>query len=484
MAGGITALPVVAMFRLGLALGSTRAAVAMAIGANLIAIVSLVGAPRLPIRLALLDAVAMGVSVFVGSVTSPYPWLHTVVLIPWCFGAGMLVVFGQSQATVGTQAVIAYVVLGRFSGPPLASFHLSLLVLAGALVEVAALVALRLPPSLRYQRNRLADAFASVAELAGRDPHLPATDVLATLDQAERALSAPSLFGRTDVRDLRAALDQARRTRLELTTLAGLRTRLSTEGDSRAQPAIDSCLAEVEAVPTKLAAALRHPRRPTIWQPDAAAFRTALIPLEDAFARDESPGDLIARQCVSYLSAVGGQMRAAGNLVENARTIDSRRAWRPRVPTPPAPDFGKIRNDAAIVRDNLRTDSPAFRHAVRLAVAVPASAMLASWLSLPRSYWVPFAVAVILKPDFSTLFGRGLGRLIGTLLGATLAAVLVSELHPDLLMTTVLVALTAWAAYSTWGASFAVSIGFVTALVLILLSTSLTDTVGTAVDRL
>jgi hypothetical protein len=95
-----------------------------------------------------------------------------------------------------------------------------------------------------------------------------------------------------------------------------------------------------------------------------------------------------------------------------------------------------------------------------------------------RGYWVPFAVTVILKPDDSTLLGRGAGRLIGTLFGATLAAVLVSELHPDLLLTTVFVALTAWAAYPTWTASFSVSIGFVTALVLILLSTSLTDTVA------
>jgi uncharacterized membrane protein YccC len=118
-----------------------------------------------------------------------------------------------------------------------------------------------------------------------------------------------------------------------------------------------------------------------------------------------------------------------------------------------------------------------------LAVAVPASLFLASWLSLPRGYWLPFAVAVILKPDYSTLFDRGLGRVVGTLVGATLAAVLVSELHPDLLLTTVFVALTAWAVYSTWAASFSVAMGFVTALVLILLSTSLTDSVGTAVDR-
>ncbi len=95
-----------------------------------------------------------------------------------------------------------------------------------------------------------------------------------------------------------------------------------------------------------------------------------------------------------------------------------------------------------MARENLRGDAPAFRHAVRLAVAVLASALLASWLSLPRGYWVPFAVAVILKPDYSTLFSRGVGRIIGTMLGATLAAILVSGLHPGLILTAVLVVLT------------------------------------------
>jgi len=483
VAGAITAIPVVAVFALGLALFGTRAAIAMAVGANLIAIVSLVGAPRLPIRLAFIDAAVMGASVFVGAATEPHAWLHTLVLVPWCFGAGMLVVFGQTQATVGTQAVIVYLVLGRYAGSPSRSLHLALLVVAGALVEMVALVILRLPPSLRYQRNRLADAFEAVAGLSRRDPHLSATDVMRTLDASERALSAPSLFGRTDVRDLRAALDQARRTRLELTTLRGLRARLSTE-DAFPHTAIDASLEAAEAVLLEIATALRHPRRPTAWRSAAAEYGGTLAPLEEASDRTAPHGDLGAYQCVPYLQAIGGQIRAAGNLVDTARTTDGRRAWRPRISTPDSSDPGRSRRDLAVALQSLRTDSPSFRHAVRLAVAVPASAILASWLSLPRGYWVPYAVAVILKPDYSTLFGRGMSRIVGTLLGATLAAVLVSWLHPDMFLTTVLVALTAWAAYSAWTASFAVAIGFVTALVLILLSTSLSDTPVTALDRL
>jgi len=168
--------------------------------------------------------------------------------------------------------------------------------------------------------------------------------------------------------------------------------------------------------------------------------------------------------------------------MEKTRSGGGRRAWRPHFAQRQGSDPRDFQGDFEVVRANLRRDSPALRHSVRLAIAVPVSLLLASWLSLPRGYWLAFAVAVILKPDYSTLFDRGLGRVVGTLAGATLAAVIVSEFHPVLFATAVLVAAAAWATYSTWAASFSVAMGFVTALILILLSTSLHDTVGTALD--
>ena len=484
VAGAITAMPLVAIFIFGLSVGTARTAISMAIGANLIAIVSLVGAPRLSIRLAIIDALTMGLSVFVGTVTHPYPWLHMTLLVPWCFGAGMLVVFGQTQATIGSQAIIAYVVLGRFSGTPLVALHLGLFVVTGALVEVLALVILRLPPSLRYQRGRMANGFEAVAELARSDPGRSATDVLPILDDAERALSAPSLFGRTDVRDLRAILDQARRVRLELTTMAGLRIRMVRERTSHDTAEIETCLEVVAATLVEMAVALRKSPEESRWRLALGQFVGALAALQHAFDDGDLNGDVIARQCVEHLNAIGGQLRSAGKLVEELDQSGGRHVWRPSVPALRGLDFGNFQSDVAVVRGNLHRSSPALRHAVRLAVAVPLAAILGASLSLPRSYWLPFAVAVILKPDYSTLVKRGLGRLVGTVLGATVAAVLVSELHPNLVLTTLLVALTSWMAYSTWAASFSVAIGFVTAMVLILLSTSITDTIGTALDRL
>jgi uncharacterized membrane protein YccC len=143
-----------------------------------------------------------------------------------------------------------------------------------------------------------------------------------------------------------------------------------------------------------------------------------------------------------------------------------------------------VANELALVRTGLRPDSSAFRHAVRLAVAVPASELIARALHLPRPYWVPFTVVVVLKADYSTLFRRGLGRVIGTVAGATFAALIVGGLHPGEIASVAFVGGVAWASYSLWQSNFALSTAFTTALILVLLSATQVDTLSTALDRL
>jgi uncharacterized membrane protein YccC len=482
IAGAITALPVALVFAIGLAFGTDTGAIAMAVGANLIAIASLVGAPRLSLRIALLDALLLSVAVFIGTLSDAHSWLHFVLLIPWCFGAGMLEVFGQTSAIVGSQAVIAYIVLGRFSGSTVFAFHFALLVALGAVVEVLALVVLRLPSSLRYQRSRLALCFDALGRLALQDPLGSATTTLALLDDTERLLDAPALFGRSDVRELRATFDQAKRLRLEITTLAGLRVRLNASSDKRNSQDVENTIAGLGAALSNLADDLRHRPKKTRFQ-DVQNFESIVTSLDSAL-HDDASTDVLAAQCADHLRAIAGQLRAAQKLVVNLGANSGKRIWRPTLPEFSRPDVTRLRTDALVLKDNLNLDSSAFRHAVRLAIAVPAASLIGSALSLPRSFWMTFAVVTILKPDYNTLLDKGVGRMIGTMIGATVASLIVAGLHPNLTLTVVLVALAAWVAYSTWFSSFAVSFGFVTALVLLLLSITTTDTISTALDRL
>jgi uncharacterized membrane protein YccC len=65
--------------------------------------------------------------------------------------------------------------------------------------------------------------------------------------------------------------------------------------------------------------------------------------------------------------------------------------------------------------------SAAFRHAVRLAVCVAAGDALGRRLGFQRSYWLPMTIAIVLKPDFTATFSRGVLRLGGTFAGLLFA---------------------------------------------------------------
>jgi uncharacterized membrane protein YccC len=76
------------------------------------------------------------------------------------------------------------------------------------------------------------------------------------------------------------------------------------------------------------------------------------------------------------------------------------------------------------LRANLTFKSTAFRHALRLSACVTAADALGMTLGWYRPYWLPLTVAVVLKPDFSSTFSRGVLRLAGTFVGLGLATAL------------------------------------------------------------
>jgi uncharacterized membrane protein YccC len=136
------------------------------------------------------------------------------------------------------------------------------------------------------------------------------------------------------------------------------------------------------------------------------------------------------------------------------------------------------------VHANATLASPAGRHALRLAVIVPATTLLTRQLPVQRGYWLVVAAATVLRPEFGATFTRGSERALGTVLGAGLAGVITVGLHPTGAVTVVIVGLLAWAGYAVFPASFALGFGFITAVVVFLLNAISPDTLATADARL
>jgi uncharacterized membrane protein YccC len=111
---------------------------------------------------------------------------------------------------------------------------------------------------------------------------------------------------------------------------------------------------------------------------------------------DDSPAMLTLRD------AMAGAARALSR--------DWYRAWPPAARTPA---FGGIN----------------WIFTLRLMACMGAAGLVSEVLPLQRSYWVPLTVAIVLKPDYGSVFARALQRGIGTVVGAVAGAVLLVLVH-------------------------------------------------------
>jgi uncharacterized membrane protein YccC len=87
------------------------------------------------------------------------------------------------------------------------------------------------------------------------------------------------------------------------------------------------------------------------------------------------------------------------------------------------------RNPLRVLAQQIR-DGLVVRFAVRLMLCVGVAAVFSEVLPLQRSYWVGLAVAVVLKPDFGSVFARALQYAVGTVLGAVLSMLILAAQPP------------------------------------------------------
>jgi uncharacterized membrane protein YccC len=121
--------------------------------------------------------------------------------------------------------------------------------------------------------------------------------------------------------------------------------------------------------------------------------------------------------------------------------------------------------------------------ALRLMASVGVAEVLRQTISVQRSYWVVLTVAIVLRPDFGSVFARALQRGIGTVVGAVLGAVILVLLPAGPLLLVpcaVLAALLPYGRDRNWGLFST----FLTPLVVLLIDFLQPIGWGLALDRL
>jgi uncharacterized membrane protein YccC len=362
--------------------------------------------------LALATGAALAVSTFLGYLAASHTVLFVLLLAVWAFGAGMAWALGPTTGMVAAFTVAVMLIVVTLPTSVLSALHHAVLVALGGLVQAALIM---LFPIRRWgrQRDALADAFAAEADFARRLRH----DPLAPFDPAPlmNARSAAVVSARQARRrpeELHGNRMLAERIRPVLASLADPRVGAAIEGPERHRAR--EVLAVAGSVLDAVARAIRAGT--PVQVPDDAQ---ELLSDPDMDGELTGPGRRSAVRLVSLLSAA--VERADGSGPEDA--TGSAHLLRPSVRELAPLALRSVRREA-------HWDSPVLRHAVRLSSVAAVAYLVGAALPLGHSYWAPMASVMVMRPDFTQTYERGVGRFIGTLVGVTVGTGITQATHP------------------------------------------------------
>jgi len=409
-------LPLVA----GYGLGMPRGGLAVAIGALNVSYSD--GSDRYASRAKRMFAssVLCATAVFAGAISGRH-LVAVAIACAWAFVAGLAV---SISATAGDLGVISTVSLLVYAAQPLTARQAAisgLLALAGGMLQTGLSIAMW--PVRRYDPERR--ALARLYEELARSTGVPAQTAIAITEvqlsgQAETALSGLSRDETLEGVRYLALLSQAERVQLSLLTLSRLRVRM--ERESLSHPGVrilDTYFRMAGGVLRLIRDSLLTAKPAEKAEAPLAALETATQELREASAgATGSFLSAVLREARYQMAGLNGQLRASMELANNATPVgDAEFAKREAE----EPWWLRFRGSLATLRANLTWKSSAFRHGLRLAVCVAVGDLIGRSFDWRRSYWLPMTVVIVLKPDFTSTFSRGVLRIGGTIAGLFLA---------------------------------------------------------------
>ena len=387
-------------------------------------------------------AIGLGaVGLLIGQYATGGGW-GPVLVIAVVSAAAALISSVNAALSLGSLQLLVFTALASGLTTPLPlPAEIAFFFAGGAWATLATLVQARTEP-LDPDRASVADVFSRIADL------LTAAGTPGA-EEARRALTT-ALNGAYD-QVIRSRSRSAGRIR-ELSELAGVL--------NAAAPLVEGAVAAARAGgPT-------DPQDVAAVRALAEALRGAAeLPGERPPPRDDAP---------PAPRAVRHGIRLVWNVVGDPEERAGAAAPRPEVDL-------RTRLRELADRTLVSTDSRAF--VVRLSLCMTIAEIARQYLPIERPYWVLLTVAIVLKPDFGSVFTRAVQRGAGTLLGVLLGSALLAVLPRN---AWVLVAMAAAAAVLPWArnANFGLFSVFQTPVIILLLDLALPGGPGLVSARL
>jgi uncharacterized membrane protein YccC len=420
-------------------------------------------------RRMLLGTLLVGLAVMTGTLTGGHAAIAITIAGIWAFTAGMMVAINQAATDMGVVTLVTLVVFSAQPMEPHRAVSAGLLAIAGGLFQT--LLALALWPVEGHEPERrvlanLFDEMARAAEAPAAATEAPSASVQAT--DAHNTLAALGPVHTVEADRYRYLLNQAERMRLSLLMLSRLRVRIGREkAHGEEIEALDRfcslCAKLLRAIASSLKTnASLDPHQDSLDQIVALA---EVLRATRGISESEMLSALVG-DALFQVDALAGQLRSSVELAAHATPEGQIEFARKQSRTPWTL---RLRGSVATLRANLTFRSAAFRHAIRLAVCVALGAGIGRAVSWHRTYWLPMTVAIVLKPDFSATFSRGVLRVAGTLTGLAFATALFHILSTTVMTQIVLIALLTYVLRSWGAANYGILTAAVSALVVLLI---------------
>ncbi len=466
-------IPYALPLAIGVGTGHVVEGVLIAAGAALLGAVGLTFTHRARTRTLLLACVGIALSAFIGTITGNNNLLAILLIGIWGFGAGLLVAINQQAMIIGLQSTLALIIFSHFANDPTHAAFEAILVFTGALLQT--LLAMIPIPVERTaaERSALSSVYQELADYAAHPSSAPirpanvarprlllrsqagrkeneeiADQVRDALQQAHSTLSDTNLQARQG-QAFYGLLEEAEHIRLTIILLKKLREKLAEKTTAaRGLEYLDKILQTTSDELRDIANQLKPATRLSGPHQELQHSLTALC--KEAPITDQ---DVTMQRALTYCDVIHAQLHTARKLVQ---ALSDRHQPLPEQVNVPQQKYLQLHNTWAILRANLTFRSTAFRHAIRLGVALLIASALARLLPLPlqRGYWIPLTVLLILRPDFTSTFTRGVARFLGTILGVVLTGLLISLIAPSQTLLVILAIVTAYLAFSLLYASF------------------------------
>jgi uncharacterized membrane protein YccC len=411
--------------------------------------------------------VLCGLAVVVGGLTGGNHLLATIAVVVWGFTAGIVVLLGSDAESLGVISLVMLIIYSAQALTTSRAINAGLLALAGGLLQTA--LSMALWPRFRREPERrvLAQVYSELSRSAlspMQSKQAPLTS--SEMTQAHDALGRIGRDHGSEAQRLWSLLNQAERLRLSLLTVGRLRNRVGRQAGKYSDvEQLENFLKVCAGVLSAIAETLITHRTPSSGHDSLRAIREFAERYRSQENAEAGFEGSIRKSTGYQIDAIAGQLRAAFQIATNrevpgdSETREIMPSWRTRV-----------RDDLSRLRANLTLESPAFRHAIRLAVTLGIGVVMARAISARRSYWLPMTICLVLKPEFTVTFSRGLLRMGGTIAGLLFATALFHFLRPTIAMEVILVAvfvyLVRWIGPANYGI-FAIN---VSALVVLLIA--------------